>query len=94
MRSAMARTYTVVLEREDDGGYSVHVPALKGCHTQGDTLAEALLMAEEAIVLCLESLAERGFPVPEDTPDISVSTREVAEVLVCRLPVREAMKTA
>jgi len=35
-------TYTVVLMREEGGGYSVSAPALQGCHTQGDTLAEAL----------------------------------------------------
>ena len=67
----MARTYTVVLERDEDGGYCVHVPALEGCHTEGDTLAEALLMAEEAISLCLESLSDRGLPIPDDTPDVS-----------------------
>ena len=34
--------YTVVLEREEDGGYVVSVPALPGCVSQGDTRAEAL----------------------------------------------------
>jgi predicted RNase H-like HicB family nuclease len=36
--------YTVVLVREEVGGYSVHVPALEGCHTEGDTLPEALVV--------------------------------------------------
>jgi predicted RNase H-like HicB family nuclease len=27
--------YTVVFEREDDGGYHAFCPALKGCHSQG-----------------------------------------------------------
>ena len=34
--------YTVVLEREEDGGYVASVPALPGCVSQGDTRAEAL----------------------------------------------------
>ena len=62
----MEATYTVVLMREPDGGYSVSVPALKGCHTQGETLAEALLMAEDAMRLYLEVLEEDGKPIPED----------------------------
>ena len=57
-------TYTVVLTREPDGRYDVEVPALKGCHTFGDTLPEALQMAERAILLFTESLRDRGLPVP------------------------------
>lgn len=33
--------YIAILEREEDGGYHAFVPALPGCHSQGDTLAEA-----------------------------------------------------
>jgi predicted RNase H-like HicB family nuclease len=39
----------VILEREEDGGFQAFVPALKGCHTQGDTVDEALANAQEAI---------------------------------------------
>ena len=41
--------YTVILEPEDAGGFHAFVPALKGCHTQGDTEEEALANAQEAI---------------------------------------------
>ncbi len=83
--SAMTRTCTVVLEREEAGGYCVYVPAIKGCYTQGDTVEEALERSEEVIGLCLESLEERGFPIPDDTPDVTVSTRETEEVRVYRV---------
>ena len=43
-----------VLEEEDDGTYSVHCPALKGCHSQGKTKEEALQNIHEAIDLYLE----------------------------------------
>ena len=87
-------TYTAVLIREEDGGYSVSVPALRGCHTQGDTLAEALLMAEDAARLYLEVLKEDGKPVPPDKPDVSVDMRGASEALVYRLTVREAAAVA
>lgn len=34
--------YTVILEREEGGGYHAFCPALPGCHTQGDTYDEAM----------------------------------------------------
>lgn len=86
----MAHAYTVVLKREEAGGYSVSVPALKGCHTQGDTLGEALLMAEDAIRLYLESLAARGLPAPPDNPQVTVSMADAAEALMYRLSPRGA----
>ncbi|MBI4503995.1 MAG: type II toxin-antitoxin system HicB family antitoxin [Chloroflexi bacterium] len=61
------RHYTVVLIPDpEEGGYAVHVPALPGCHTQGETIEEALANAKEAIALYLEELDESGEPVPEE----------------------------
>ena len=40
--------YPVVLQQEDVG-YSVRVPDLDGCYSQGDTLDEALSMTQEAV---------------------------------------------
>lgn len=63
----MAR-YKVVLERneDDDGYYTVTVPALPGCVTQGRTKQEALGRVREAIQGYLESLAKDGLPAPKD----------------------------
>ena len=58
--------YTVVLEREDDGGFVVSVPALPGCLSQGDTRAEALENVREAIELCVEDCRDAGDPVPTE----------------------------
>ena len=41
--------FKVILEPEKDGGYSVHCPALKGGHSQGETVEEALANIKEAI---------------------------------------------
>jgi predicted RNase H-like HicB family nuclease len=48
----------VVLEKSEDGGYTVYVPALPGCISEGDTLEEALANIREAIALYLEPLGE------------------------------------
>lgn len=60
------RTYTAIFEKQNDGGYVVRVPALAGCHTQGDTYEEALANVREAIQLVIECLQESGEPLPED----------------------------
>ncbi len=59
-----SREYEVVLTPEEDGGYSVTVPALPGCISQGETREEALEMIREAIELYLESLEAHGDPIP------------------------------
>lgn len=41
--------FKVILEPEEEGGYSVHCPVLKGCHSQGETEEEALENIKEAI---------------------------------------------
>lgn len=60
----MQREFEVVLTLEEDGGYSVTVPALPGCTSQGETREEALEMIREAIELYLESLDAHGDPLP------------------------------
>ena len=58
--------YTVVLERESDGGFVVSVPALPGCVSQGDTRADALSNIREAIELYLEDGRAAGDPIPTE----------------------------
>lgn len=73
------RNYSVVLTPDPEkGGYTVRVPALPGCNTQGETLAEALQNAQEAIELYLETLRERGEPIPEETMPIQAVVVSVA----------------
>lgn len=64
--------YRVVLEPQDDGGFTAYVPSLPGCVSQGDTADEAMVNIKEAIGLYLESLRARGLPPPR------VEEREVA----------------
>ena len=54
MATQMKREYDVVIERDEDGYYVASVPALRGCHTQAQSLDELMLRIREAIELCLE----------------------------------------
>jgi predicted RNase H-like HicB family nuclease len=56
--------YTVILEKEADGGYVATVPALPGCVSQGDTREEALRNIQEAAELYIEDCRDAGDPVP------------------------------
>jgi antitoxin HicB len=58
--------YRILLTPEPDGGYTVKVPAIRGCITYGETIEEAIAMAKDAIEGCLEVLIEEGQPIPED----------------------------
>jgi predicted RNase H-like HicB family nuclease len=44
----------IVLEPSDDGGYTVYVPALPGCLSEGNTAEDAIANIREAIALYLE----------------------------------------
>ncbi len=65
----MDKTYTIVLRREPEGGFTVRVPALPEIVTYGEDEQEALAMAKDAIELCLLSRAERGEDIPDSDPD-------------------------
>ena len=45
----------IILEPSEEGGYSVTVPVLPGCISEGDSLDEAIANIQEAIELYLES---------------------------------------
>ena len=66
MEQTAIRQFTVLFTPAEEGGFTVEVPALPGCVTEGDTLEAAKTSAREAIELYLETLADRNLPVPED----------------------------
>lgn len=73
------RRYTIILYPDpDEGGYTVTVPTLPGCITQGETLEEAITMAKDAIRLYLETLAAQGEPIPEEREHPQAITIDVA----------------
>jgi predicted RNase H-like HicB family nuclease len=50
--------FQVVLEPSDEGGYTVYVPTLPGCISEGDTVDDALRNIREAIELYLEPVED------------------------------------
>lgn len=58
MKKQAVQTYLAFFEEEANGGYSVSVPALPGCFSQGDTFEEAKKNIKEAIELYLEAADE------------------------------------
>ena len=61
----MKLVYPACMYEEDDGGYSVEVPDLKGCCTQGNTLQEALEMAQDAALGWILTSIEDDEEIPE-----------------------------
>ena len=63
----VAVTLTAIVRPEPEaGGYSASIPALPGCHTQGETLEGTERNVKEAIELYLESLMAHGEAIPEE----------------------------
>tara|TARA_Y100000310_G_scaffold345828_1_gene470712 strand:+ start:5423 stop:5647 length:225 start_codon:yes stop_codon:yes gene_type:complete len=46
--------FDIVFEKQEEGGYTVYVPALQGCISEGNTKAQAMKNIKEAISLYLE----------------------------------------
>lgn len=46
---------TVILEKQEEGGFTAYVPSLPGCISEGDTKEEALDNIKEAVELYLEA---------------------------------------
>ena len=75
MRCRITRRFTVIFEKEDQGGYHVFCTILPGCHSQSETVEEGVANIREAIQLYIETLVEDGLPVPEE--DILIKPIEI-----------------
>jgi predicted RNase H-like HicB family nuclease len=57
--STSKKTYTVIIEQDEDGLYVAKVPDIVGCHTQGKTVSEVMNRIKEAIQACNKDEARR-----------------------------------
>lgn len=58
---------------ESEGGFSVNVPALPSCFTQGETIEGAIERTKKVISLYIESLETDGERVPDDSRTLKYS---------------------
>ena len=70
----MKKLFYPVVFHPEESGYSVSVPDIEGCFSQGETLEEACEMAKDAIGLCLEEYAAQGqeFPAASSPGELSL----------------------
>jgi antitoxin HicB len=62
------RSFTINLNPQPEGGFTVLVPALPEVVTEGEAREEALANAREAIEAMLAVYREEGWPIPADVP--------------------------
>ena len=75
--------FTVFFEPAAEGGYIVSCPALLGLVTEGDSLADARRMAQDAIRAYLESLLKDGEAIPSNP---KLSAQPVKELIKVAIP--------
>ena len=67
----------VILRPEKEGGYSVAIPALPGCYSEGETVEEALANIREAAEGMIEVMNEHGQPFHGVEPVAEPIVREI-----------------
>ena len=76
LKAVSIYNFTVVFERESEGGYHAYCPSLKGCHAQGDSYDEALANIRDAVELFSQSLRAHREPIPND--DVLIKPLQIA----------------
>ena len=59
-------SYRVIIEPDENNTFHAYVPALPGCHTWGESIAEVRSLIRDAIDTYLRSLISDGEEIPED----------------------------
>jgi predicted RNase H-like HicB family nuclease len=77
-----SRTYSLVIEPDEEGGYLAFFPALRGFHSWGDTYEEAAKNAEEVLLGYREALRKNG----EEIPFEEYSSGEISLGVLVNLP--------
>lgn len=67
--------FTIVVESCHEGGYFAYCPALRGCHSEGETYEEVVANIRDAIRLYLEDMVDAGEDIPDDTCETVTSVK-------------------
>jgi predicted RNase H-like HicB family nuclease len=65
--------YRVVIEKGEDFGYVAHCPAIPGCHSQGNTIEEAIENIRDTIRGCLSALDKDLISQREELASIEIA---------------------
>ena len=81
----MAKYVYPAIFAEEENGYSVSFPDISGCYSDGDTLADAVENAKDALCLMLYDLEERGEAIPSPSPlkAIKSTLNDVVSLVAC-----------
>ena len=60
----MRYVFPAIFEQAEEGGFNVRIPDVPGCFTQGDTLAEAIYMAQDALAMMIVYYEDHGNEIP------------------------------
>lgn len=78
-------SYPAVFTPEENGAYSIYFPDIEGCYTCGDTLADGIMMAEDALAFTLYDYEKenRPVPAPSDMNAIPLQPGEFVNYIAC-----------
>ncbi len=88
----MKTVYPAIIH-EDDGAYWVEFPDLEGCFSDGETVANAIFNAEEALGAYLCSLAERGISIPDPSSVEAINPDDGLPTLIAADPMKYIRST-
>jgi len=79
----MKYAYAAIFTRESTGLYSVTFPDLQGCYTSGDSISDAIYMAQDALNLTLYDLEQDGKQIPSasDPHDIKITSSQFISMI-------------
>lgn len=77
--------YPAVFTAEEEGGYSVNFPDIEACYTCGETMAEALEMAQDILSLRMCDIEDNGeaIPEPSDIRKMQTANNEIVSLVAC-----------
>lgn len=78
----MKYVYPAIFHK-DSSGYSVEFPDLEGCYTSGNSLAEAIEMAEDVLALVLYDKEENNEPIPNPSTIHEIKTNDIVSLIAC-----------
>ncbi len=77
--------YPAVFTAEEEGGYSVNFPDIEACYTCGETMAEALEMAQDILSLRMCDIEDNyeAIPEPSDIRKMQTANNEIVSLVAC-----------